>query len=547
MAKQASGPGTTGRRLKGAVARSLFKTRLYDATLGGAAPTAFVGHVEDPWPGNPETANIMFQGRYNFFGEQHVALNEPPWDLDASETWQGELHGFAWLRHFRAAGGEAARLGGRELIRTWIELHNKWTPLVWRGDVLGRRLAAWAAHAGFLMEGAEPTFRQRFLTSFAKQSKHLFRSVSETPEGGAYVSAILGMVASALALGGGGAQLTKALQHLEQALAQQILADGMHVSRSPAQHVGVLQDLVFMRAALLAGGADVPDALESAINHMVPMVRFFRHGDGALALFNGGGEMSGKDLDAMLVLIGNKTKAPVSAPQGGYERLTAGSSLVMFDAGGPPPALFASLAHAGPLAFEMSVGRERMIVNCGSHLHPDWQAAGRSTAAHSTLTLADTNAVELEEPGGIGKRRCTVACMRNEDDGNIWIESAHDGYAPFGVVHGRRLYLSANGGLKGEDSLSWQGASRQKGHAFQVRFHLHPGVQTSLVRDGEAVLLRLPKGGGFRFHAGGARLGVEESVYLGSGDVRRAEQIVLSGDLGPDGSVVKWALVPIET
>ena len=265
MVKEASGPGTAGRRIKGAVARSLFKTRLYDATLGGAAPTAFVGHVEDPWPGVAETANTLFQGRYDFFGEQHTALNEPPWDLAASETWRGELHGFAWLRHFRAAGGEAARLGGRELIRTWMERHAKWSALVWRGDVLGRRLAAWAAHAGFLMEGAEPTFRQRFLTSFAKQSKHLFRSVGETPEGGAYISAILGMVASALALNGGGAQLARALQHLEQALSQQVLADGVHISRNPQAQVTILQDLAFIRAALRAGGAEVPATLDGAI------------------------------------------------------------------------------------------------------------------------------------------------------------------------------------------------------------------------------------------------------------------------------------------
>ncbi len=546
MVKEASGPGTTGRRLKGAVARGLFKTRLYDATLGGAAPTALVGHVEDPWPGVSETANQLFQGRYDFFGEQHTALNEPPWDLSASETWRSELHGFAWLRHFHAAGGEAARLGGRELIRTWVERHNKWSELVWRGDILGRRLAAWAAHAGFLMEGAEPTFRQRFLTSFAKQSKHLFRSVGDTPEGGAYISAILGMVASALALDGGGAQLTKALGHLEQALGQQILADGTHISRNPMQHIAVLQDLVFIRAALQAGGADVPEILEKSIAGMAPMVRFFRHGDGKLGLFNGSAEMTSKALDAVLSKIGNKTKPEESAAQGGFERLSANGTLVLFDAGGPPPPLFAETAHAGPLSFEMSVGRERLIVNCGSHLNPEWQAAGRSTAAHSSLTLADTNAVELEAPGGVGKRRCTVACMRNQEDGNIWIDSAHDGYAPFGIVHGRRLYLGANGGLKGEDTLSWQGGKRQKSHRFTVRFHLHPSVQASLVRDGDAVLLRLPKGGGFRFHAGGGRLGIEESVYLGGGDIRRAEQIMLAGDLGADGAIVKWAFVPLD-
>ena len=41
----------------------------------------------------------------------------------------------------------------------------------------------------------------------------------------------------------------------------------------------------------------------------------------------------------------------------------------------------------------MSVGRDRMIVNCGAHEgRGDWWVAQRATAAHSTLVVNDTNA-----------------------------------------------------------------------------------------------------------------------------------------------------------
>ncbi len=563
MGAEASSSGGGGGRLKRILANGLYRTNVYDLTLGNAEPAAFVAHVNDPWPGRTETANALFQGRYEFAGEKRVALNEPPWDIGGGEGWRAELHGFSWLRHFQAAGGEAARLGGRELIRTWMDRHSKWHALVWRGDVLGRRLAAWSAHAAFLLEGADPTFRRRFLTSFARQAKHLLRDAGATPDGPARIAAILGLVTSALALGGGGRQLARALAILDEELPRQILADGGHVCRNPQDHMAVLADLLYVRAALLDGGAGVPQRLDQAIKRMTPMLKFFRHGDGALAVFGGGNECDKAGIDTVLAAAAKvkpkpaddarpvrsdiPERMPDSAPQTGFERLEAGPTLVLMDAGGSPPAIFAASAHAGPLAFEMSMGRERLIVNCGSHHHTDWRDASRSTAAHSTLTLADTNALELEEAGGIGKRSAKVTCERNEDGGSIWIEAAHDGYAPFGVIHGRRLYLGSGGGLKGEDSLSWQGGKRHAGHAFAVRFHLHPAVQASKTGDGGGVLLRLASGKGFTFHAGGARIGLEESVYLGGGDIRRCEQIVLSGDLAPTGAIVKWAFVPVES
>jgi len=550
MSSEANGPGTTKNRIKRAVANSLFSTRVYDLTLGKGAPSALVGHVRDAWPGAADKANILFQGRYEFAGESRAALNEPPWALEGSEYWRAELHGFSWLRHFAAAGGEAARRGGRELIRTWIEGNENWHELTWRGDVMGQRLTAWAAHATFLLEGAEPTFRKKFLAAFARQSKHLGRAIKTSPEGRARIATILGMVTSAIALSGGGTGLERALEHLRRELAQQILPDGGHVSRSPSQHFAVLADLISIREALNSGGHVPPGELTGAINRLTVSARFFRHGDGALALFNSSNETptnaQGLDIDTILAVATTRDKIPASLPQTGYERLTAGGTLLLVDVGGPPPPLFCAEAHAAPTAFEMSIGRERLVVNCGAHRNPQWRMAGRSTAAHSTLTLADTNAIELEEPGGVGKRRCEVTSSRMEDSGSTWLEAAHNGYAPYGIVCGRRYFLSANGGLKGEDTLSWQGPKKRPGHPFAVRFHLHPDVQASVVRDGDAVLLRTGKGKGLTFHAGGAALSLEESVYMGHGDIRRSEQIVLSGTLGADGTIVKWAFVPLD-
>jgi uncharacterized heparinase superfamily protein len=93
--------------------------------------------------------------------------------------------------------------------------------------------------------------------------------------------------------------------------------------------------------------------------------------------------------------------------------------------------------------------------------------------------------------------------------------------------------------IRGEDAIE-----ANAGQPYAVRFHLHPGVTASLQQDGEGVLLRLPSGGGWRLRAEGARLALEESVYLGGAEPRRTEQVVLTG-LADGPQQVKWAITKV--
>ena len=131
--------------------------------------------------------------------------------------------------------------------------------------------------------------------------------------------------------------------------------------------------------------------------------------------------------------------------------------------------------------------------------------------------------------------------QRQEANGAHWLDASHDGWRkPFGAVHRRRLYMSESGeDIRGEDAV--EASSPQP---YAVRFHLHPGVDASVQQDGEAVLLRLPSGGGWRLRADGALISLEESIYLGGAEPRRGEQVVLTGyQDGPQQ--VKWAITKV--
>jgi uncharacterized heparinase superfamily protein len=86
-------------------------------------------------------------------------------------------------------------------------------------------------------------------------------------------------------------------------------------------------------------------------------------------------------------------------------------------------------------------------------------------------------------------------------------------------------------------------AGRQRGRVrplpFAIRFHVHPDVRLSLAQGGISVILKLPNGEGWRFRCG-AVLAIEESIYLGSGSARRAEQLVVSGELRDEAVECAW-------
>lgn len=519
-----------------------FRSPLYNLTLGGRAPAALSCVPGDPWPGSAAAGTELLEGRYRFAGEA-VTSDDPPWSpAGAGQAWIAAFNAFDWLRDLRAVGGDAARRHARMLVTSWLDRNHGWHEDSWAPAVLGTRVANWISLHDFYCSSADDAFRARVFDSLARQARHLYRAIPGTLDGSGLLAALRGMVAAGVALPGCERNLTAALRLLERELPRQVLPDGGHAERNPEAHLLALRHLIDLRAALRMGRVEIPEALQHAIDRMTPALRFFRHGDNALALFNGGREGDTALIDAVLAQSDARGRPLKSMPHSGYERLLAGRTLVLMDAGRPPPHGLDARAHAGTLSFEMSVGRERIVVNCGAHPGPTgpWRRGLAATAAHSTLAVSETNSAEVLEEGGLGRRPRRVGCERVDSEGACLVEGSHDGYArAFGLTHRRRLYLADNGeDLRGEDMLEGPG-----GHGFAIRFHLHPAVEVTPTRNGSAVQLRLPSGMAWRLHASGAQASVSESIYLGQGDeARRTSQVVLSGTTRPDRSVVKWAL-----
>jgi len=504
-------------------------------------PDAPAQPVRDPWPGDPARGASLLKGEISLGGFRAPLRPGSFADPAAPDLLRGLAHSFTWLRDLRALGTDAARIRARALVAEWIAEPNP-EPLALRPDIAGARIAAWLGHYDFFAASADDGFRQRLMGRLVADARTLSASLPPEELDARALTAVKGLIAAAVALPEHGGFLSRALRVLPQEITRQVMSDGCHCERSPAQLLAVLQDLTEMRALLQAAQATPPASLTPAIERVAPALRNLCHADGGLALFNGSKEENPALIQLALTQSGRTTRGPSAMNEGGFQRLQSGRSVLIMDCGAPAPPKLDRYAHAGTLSFELSIGRDRLIVNCGSMpaAMGEWRDATRATAAHSTLVIADTNSSELRQTG-LGRRPEKVEVQRQEANGAHWLEASHDGYAkPFGAIHRRRLYMSESGeDIRGEDAVE-----AESPQPYTVRFHLHPGVDASLQQDGETALLRLPSGNGWRLRAEGARMTLEESIYLGGPEPRKTDQIVLTGY--QDGAQqVKWAITKV--
>jgi uncharacterized heparinase superfamily protein len=496
---------------------------------------------------DPTRASEIYSGRFAFAGKIVICDGRSPFEIEPpSEEWSDQLLGFGWLRHLRAAESAITRANARALVDEWISLQSAFDAVDgWRPDLVARRVISWLSQAPLVLHEADMRFYRRFLRNLTRQVRYLRRAYKASRDGVPRLQTIMALNYAALCMQNQARTLKGVTRLLTDELERQVLPDGGHASRNPSALIELLLDLLPLRQAFAARNVPPPAALNNAIDRMMPMLRFFRHGDGNFALFNGMGPTRTDLVSTVLAYDDARGQPVANAPHSGYQRVQIGDALLIVDAGQPPPLALSYEAHAGCLSFELSSKNHRIVVNCGlpGTSRETWRHVARASAAHSTVIFNDTSscrfltAESLRSLLGapILSGPADVQVSRQERDNGMTLRLSHDGYASrFGVVHQRMLRLSPDGRrLDGEDVFApahGESLPARRGDNFAVRFHLHPLVKASRHSDGHGVMLVLPSKEVWTFDAYDERVELEESVYLAGPDgPRRSVQIVIYG------------------
>ena len=526
--------------------------------LYGPAPDDVLATLPDLRIADVTTAEQIYSGIFSLAGKvlhsngQNVFELQPP-----SRKFHARLHEFRWLRHLSASGTELASSNARALINDWLDADSK-APfgLAWETGTAAIRLLAFLQHAPLPLAGADPVFKKRFLKSLGLHRRFLASRIHTVRDGQARMRCRVALTASRIVLPSSGAAFHDSLRKLAAETQRQVFADGGHRSRNPEILLETLLDLVPIRLAVAAEGEALPENLQILIDRMFAALAFFRHADGELALFNGTGAVIPDAINAVFRHDHTRAATPDRLPDSGFERISMRGTTLICDTGSTPDFAHSAQSHAGTLAFEMSSGRHRYIVNAGvDHLGPDaYRQISRQTVAHSTLALNETSSSRFEgsprlvrwlgRPLVVGPEHVEVERFDDVPE-QAGFRASHDGYlASTGLIHTRTVIMAPDGGrIDGTDRLLRADGSEPgeaaRGQSAAIRFHLHPMIH--VIRNGQGRLMLMADGDdSWELQSDGPEPELVESFFFAKvGGATRSRAITISFDPA-DQAVVNW-------
>lgn len=456
--------------------------------------------------------------RLRFLDEEHDLSELNGWDdTRVARLWRYNLHYFDDLC---AEGAPDRRAWHRALIEHWIKDNPPGLGSGWEPYPASLRIVNWI---GFSLAGGK--LPNGAVQSLAVQARWLRKRLEHHLLGNHLWANAKALVFAGTWFDGREARSWQemGLRLLQRELTEQVLADGGHFERSPMYHAVILADLLELCALTRALPSALPSlsvrAWEDAASRMLDWLAVMTRPDGDIVPFNdaaSGIAPSLVRLKAFAETIGIRGRlrdagvnGSVDLPETGYARLHKGPAIIWADAAPIGPDYIPGHAHADTLTFEMSVHGQPVFVDAGISrydISPE-RLQERSTAAHNTVEIDDQDSSEVWGSFRVARRARVFDRRLHEEDEQITLECAHDGYRrlPGRPVHRRRWVLSPR-------RLLLTDCIEGRFQRAVSRLHLHPAIRPDITDPGRGTLT-LPDGRQLRWQVRGARMRIAASLY----------------------------------
>jgi uncharacterized heparinase superfamily protein len=556
-------PVSTGERIARLGYRLGIPPHFLQRPFGRKSKARLLATVENPLPGDRVAGTALRTGQVLVHGAMlplgGIDYHEPS---RLTPPLARTLHGFHWFADLEAGAPREQVTGIAErLFVQWLDAHPK-PPRrpaadgAWTIANTGWRLLNWLVHTPLILSHNDRAARARAFAAMEQTARWLEKHASRASDPQSAAIAWSALVAAGLLLAGGKPRRLHAESRLLKPLCEMVGEDGGVHSRSPVAQVEAIALLVKLRGCYRACRRRPPQAIETMLTMLLPPLLSLRHGDGGLGSWHGGWAIDADTLDALHGATGLRGRPAREGQLWGYHRVANGRSVLMADTTPPPLPGHARFACASTLAFEFSHGMHRIVVNCGGA-----EAAGglvpvgleqglRASAAHSTLTLGDTNSTAVLADGciGSGVRIVSAECGAADAEAGgpgTRLDTSHDGYVRrYSLVHHRTLVLDTSGkALLGEDrALPAKKKGRRKKVDLAIRFHLGPDVRCFPIPGSRGAQLVLPDGNAWEFRVAEGLVSVEDSIWVdGAGRPVAIKALVLSDTIGRGGGSFAWS------
>ncbi|WND04117.1 heparinase II/III family protein [Temperatibacter marinus] len=530
---------------------------LYRWRLKGRHPVQILASPDDPAAGNGVIGRKLLGGEYHFENEM-IDINESFWaaiygKTDALIT---HAHRFNFLEDLAQVGDQPlAREAAEYLTRLWLEDYADFDIDVWQPDIITRRQISWCVHAPLILSSNCLVYKSKLLLTMACQARHIQRVTKDCSEGMGEVYGGTALILSGLILPVGEKWTQRGEDFLSKTLAYFINPDGGTQSRSTADAIKVMQQLVILKSAYKETETEQPVWLQSTLDKIGPFVKALMFEDGSMAAFGGtspsGGSVAERQFGTQSILQASDAEgSPMeSASRTGYQRLSNGRTNLIMDVGPAPQTSFSAKAGASCGAFELSDSLYRIITSMGPAgsrtAMPELAPLSRTSAAFSNHIVSDKNSTKFTETGQMGAGvTATHFTRKNHDNGALEISLTHDGYDKrVGVSVERRITLSQDGlTVKGQEKWRVSKPKKAEKQSASLRFHLHSSVTAEKLDDGR-IRIQGPFGT-WLFSSIGADCDLEESLYMDTpASIQPSVQIVIQASADTlINDYIRWRL-----
>ena len=342
-----------------------------------------------------------------------------------------------------------------------------------------------------------------------------------------------------------GSNIDKDLLLLKKLILNHVDKNGFHKSYNAINQAHFINNLHEIKNLLLYFKIQTPNELNFQIINMSSLLLALIHKDSSLILFNGSNNIFSHEIFKLIKQAGDIKMKNLKNVSSGIAGYSDKNKKIFLDVVKPLNKSINNDLHAGTLSFEVSYNNEKIITNCGSAKKyfskgPEYL---RYSAAHSTLTLNNTNISELS--ANKSYKRVPQNISFNTVDTNDYIiwETSHDGYLKnYQKIIKRKLkiYKSVNL-IEGQDEILTTKIN-SKSDSYSIRFHLMPNCNCLITNNKKSILIKTKLNHSWIFKSR-SPLSLEDSIYVGSGKrVEQNKQIVIYGTIKNAKKTENWSL-----
>ncbi len=436
-------------------------------------------------------ADAFAAGRYRWLDREADFTTGIRWaDPGASPLWLYQLQYLGCVLDLVLAGrvDEA-----REVFGSWREhFERRWDSVAWHPYPASARLANLCLAAG--AAGDWDLLGRGAVRVAAVHAAYVLRHLERDVRGNHLLENARALLVAGCALSGGLAERceTAARAILATEIPEQVLPDGAHFELSPMYHAIVLHRLIEARALLGESDPLVREHVAPAVERLASFLAGVLCPDGEIPLL--GDSVRGFAPPAAALLALARRVAPAatdshraSFPDAGLHVLRTARVWSILDAGPVCPEYLPAHGQADTLTVEVWVDGACVVADPGVYDYTGPERAwGRSSRAHSTITLDDADTSEVHGSFRVGGR-ATVTHVEVRADG---VAAAMRPWRSDATLARDVALSSDTNTLTLSDS-----ALGAAGCVARSRLHLHPAASVlAFEDDARVVRVRTPRG-----------------------------------------------------